>query len=101
MGRLIEKLQGVMETLQMEETLRKSLPYALKAKVEERGAFASSSIEFTEKDLQDHLASLKTEIDGHDEKVLEIRKAVEAAEQALKEASEVQAGRLTELKDAE
>jgi len=100
-NKLIEKLQGVMEALQMEETLRKSLPYALKGKVEDRGSFANSSIEFTEKDLNDHLESLKKEIDGHDEKVVECRKAVEAAEQALKAAEEVQESRLNELKEAE
>eukprot|EP00929_Paragymnodinium_shiwhaense_P020843 TRINITY_DN13763_c0_g1_i2.p1 TRINITY_DN13763_c0_g1~~TRINITY_DN13763_c0_g1_i2.p1 ORF type:complete len:369 (-),score=153.56 TRINITY_DN13763_c0_g1_i2:251-1357(-) len=100
-NKVIEKLAAVMETLKMEESLRKSVPFALKAKVEERGAFAASCVDFVEGELNEHLGGLKKEIDGHDDKVAEVRKAVEEAEAALKAAEETREGRATELMDAE
>jgi len=100
-NRMIARVMTVMEQIGIEESLRSSLPMALKSQLKERGDFANKAISFCDGELQEQLASLVQKIDSHDGEVNHCADAVKANEETVQAADGLHQNKQGELSTAE
>eukprot|EP00927_Polykrikos_kofoidii_P005678 TRINITY_DN12250_c0_g3_i2.p1 TRINITY_DN12250_c0_g3~~TRINITY_DN12250_c0_g3_i2.p1 ORF type:complete len:392 (+),score=105.01 TRINITY_DN12250_c0_g3_i2:60-1235(+) len=96
-NKMILVVVGVLEKLEVEASLLRALPFALKAKLEERGDFVAKSIQFGDEAFGKHLSSLNEKLESVDAEAAARSRAIDVAKAAVKEAEKAQDERQNEF----
>lgn len=85
--KLLKQFMPEFQKLQLGAALNSAVPVALKTKVDDRGAFAKSSIDFADDELQKHVAALAAKVSGAGDEAARRLNATKTAEAALASAT--------------